>query len=44
MEKKKPLKDRAAVRVTGAVVTVAALLTTLYTVAAPMIHNDPKLP
>ncbi|WP_302498845.1 hypothetical protein [Catellatospora tritici] len=42
MEKKKPLKDRAAVRVTGAVITAATLLTTLYTIAAPMIGNDPK--
>ncbi|GAA1627041.1 hypothetical protein GCM10009679_35100 [Saccharothrix algeriensis] len=33
----KSRKDRAAVKVTGAVLTVAAVLTTLYTLAAPAI-------
>ncbi|GIH02621.1 hypothetical protein Rhe02_06880 [Rhizocola hellebori] len=44
MEKKKPLKDRTAVRISGAVVTAATLLAALYAVAAPMISNDPRLP
>ncbi|WP_275412676.1 hypothetical protein [Rhizocola hellebori] len=34
---KKSLKDRRAVKVTGAVVTVLALVTTLYSLGAPAI-------
>jgi hypothetical protein len=34
---KKPLKDRRAVKVTSAVITVAALVTTLYSLGAPAI-------
>lgn len=38
---RKSRKDRAAVKVTGAVLTVAAVLTTLYTLAAPGIKISP---